>query len=196
MKKSILLLSALALTTCLLCAGCADGARSASPEKTSAVDAVLGEQTETRAPAPVQTPAAPAPTQTEEQSAGASPGSSDGIDIDLTAMSSTMVYAEVFSMMENPAAYVGKTVKARGPYYASFYEPTGKYYHFVVIADATACCSQGLEFIWNGTHIYPDDYPADGTEVEIVGVFGIYEEEGYTYCYLAVDDIVVTNVGG
>jgi hypothetical protein len=61
------------------------------------------------------------------------------------------------------------------------------------IADATTCCSQGLEFIWNGDHVYPDDYPADGTEIELVGVFGTYEELGYTYPYIAVDDIIIIN---
>lgn len=111
--------------------------------------------------------------------------------IDLTALSSTMVYAEVFSMLSNPDDYIGKTIKMNGPYYSSYYAETDMRYYFVIIEDATACCQQGLEFIWNGEHIYPDDYPKEGAKIEITGIFGQYEELGLTYCYLDVDDITV-----
>jgi len=114
------------------------------------------------------------------------------VDIDLTAMSSTMVYAEVYNMLLYPERYVGKTVKASGEYYASYWEETDTYYHYVVIADAAACCEQGLEFIWDeGAHSYPADYPVDYTPVEIIGTFGMYEEGGYDYSYLATDGITV-----
>jgi hypothetical protein len=111
--------------------------------------------------------------------------------IDLTKMSGIMVYAEVYNMMTKPNEYIGKTVKMSGPYYARAAAASDKYYHFVIIEDATACCQQGLEFIWNGNHVYPDDYPADQTKVEVVGVFGKYEELGKTYYYLAIDDIKI-----
>jgi len=58
-----------------------------------------------------------------------------------------------------------------------------------VIADATACCQQGLEFIWNGAHAYPDDYPEQESEIEITGVFQSYQEGSSTYYYLLVDDV-------
>ena len=111
------------------------------------------------------------------------------IDIDLTALSSTMVYAEVYNMVTTPADYMGKTIKMGGMYNSSFYAETGKDYHFVLINDATSCCATGLEFIWNGEHKYPNDYPAPQTEIEVVGVFGSYDELGITYYYLAVDNI-------
>jgi hypothetical protein len=113
------------------------------------------------------------------------------IDVDLTTLSSTMVYAEVYNMMTVPNEYMGKTIKMGGQYYANYYEETGLYYHCVIIADATACCQQGLEFKWNGDHTYPDDYPADNSEIEVVGVFGSYDELGQTYYYLAVDNITI-----
>lgn len=115
------------------------------------------------------------------------------LDVDLTVMSSTMVYAEVYNMMVNPDDYIGKIVKMRGSYYAPFYEETNTYYHYVIIEDATACCTQGIEFIWNGEHNYPGDYPAENTEIELVGIFGSYEELGTTYYCLAVDQIEVLN---
>jgi hypothetical protein len=120
---------------------------------------------------------------------------SGGIDVDLTALSSTMVYGEVFNMMQNPDDYVGKTIKANGPYYASFFPETGEYYHFVIVRDATACCQQGLEFKVDGNpelaYRYPEDFPTDETLVELVGVYNAYEELGETYYYLSVKDIAV-----
>lgn len=114
----------------------------------------------------------------------------DGI-VDLTQLSSTMVYAEVYNMMMTPEAYIGKTIKMNGLYYASNNPELEIYYHFVIIEDATACCAQGLEFILNGEHTYPDDYPEDETPVEVTGVWGSYEEDGNTYYYIAADDIAV-----
>lgn len=119
--------------------------------------------------------------------------STEGDDsfVDLTKLSSTMVYAEVYNIMAVPTDYLGKTIKAGGVYQANFYEPTGKYYHAVVIADAAACCAQGLEFEWSGAHTYPDDYPQSGAPIEVTGVFESYEELGNTYYRLTVEEIEV-----
>jgi len=119
------------------------------------------------------------------------PAASVTIDVDLTLLSSTMVYAEVYNIMTNPDNYMGKTIKMKGPYYASYYEKTELYYHYVVVEDATACCQQGLEFIWKGEHKYPADYPEDKTKIEVTGVFGSYDELGKTYYYILVDDILI-----
>lgn len=115
----------------------------------------------------------------------------DGVDVDLTALSSTMVYAEVFNMVLNPKEYIGKTVKARGAYSVGYDEAAGAFCHFVIISDATECCAQGLEFVWdNNQHVYPDEYPEENTEVEITGVFSANEDtDGNTYYYLATDQV-------
>ncbi len=110
------------------------------------------------------------------------------VDLDLTALSSTMVYGEVFNMMVEPDSYVGKTIRMRGLYYASYYDVTEQYYHFVIIQDATACCAQGLEFLWTGEHTYPDDYPENETKVEVTGVWERYEEDGEIYYRIQADD--------
>ena len=115
----------------------------------------------------------------------------EGVDVDLTLLSSTMVYAEVYNIMTNPEAYVGKTIKMSGPYYTANSDRSDLRYHYVIIEDATACCKQGLEFIWNGKHTYPDDYPKEQTKIEVVGVFGSYAEISGTSYYLAVDDISI-----
>ena len=50
--------------------------------------------------------------------------------------------------------------------------------------DAAACCSQGIEFVLTDEYSYPDDYPEEGREICVVGVFDTYQEGGYTYCTL------------
>ncbi len=110
--------------------------------------------------------------------------SRDGIDIDLTALSSTMVYSEVYNMMAIPEDYIGKTVKMDGIFSSFCDDSTGKYYYACIIMDATACCSQGIEFELEGEHKYPDDYPEVGEQVCVVGTFDTYKEGEYTYCTL------------
>ena len=171
MKKYLFIISILFLMSLLL-AGCAKNG------------AFGGEN---NSPAPPEQSANNSP-KNEEQKNEVSIG---GVDVDLTALSSTMVYAEVYNMMTSPDDYMGKTIKMSGPYYASFYDETGSYYHYVIVEDASACCQSGLEFIWKGEHNYPNDYPADQTKIEVVGVFESYEELGQTYYYLSVDDIGV-----
>ena len=64
-----------------------------------------------------------------------------GIDIDLTLLNSTMLYSEVYSMMVEPEAFLGKTVRLAGYCTSSYYEPTDMTYYAVIIPDATACPS-------------------------------------------------------
>lgn len=117
--------------------------------------------------------------------------STDGVDVDLTRLSGTMVYAEVNNMMTSAEKYMDKTIRISGPYYASYLDETDEYYHYVIIEDATACCKQGIEFIWNGEHEYPGDYPEENARIEVTGVFQSHEVLGKTYYYLAVDEITV-----
>ena len=118
-------------------------------------------------------------------------GEIKNVDVDLTKLSSTMVFAEVYSIMTNPYDYIGKSIKMSGVYTSEYWNDTGVNYHYVVIQDATGCCPQGIEFVWNGEHSYPDDYPEKQTEIEVMGIFGSYDELGRTYYYLTVDDISV-----
>lgn len=114
---------------------------------------------------------------------------SEGVDVDLTLMGSDLVYATVYQMMSKPEEYEGKTIKIEGKYYASYYPITDKYYNYCLIADALACCSQGLEFELGGGAVYPDDYPADQSEVIVTGVFETYTEEaGQTFYYCRLKD--------
>ena len=106
----------------------------------------------------------------------------DGVDIDLTAMSGTMVYSEVLNMQKTPEAYEGKVVKMSGPFNVTDYN--GKKYFACIIADATACCSTGIEFDLKGDYSYPKDYPTPQTEITVVGVFNTYMEGKSRYLQL------------
>ena len=112
-----------------------------------------------------------------------------GIDYDLTQMNSDMVYATIYQLMMEPDSYVGSTIRIRGNYYAMWYEPTQKYYHYVLVQDAMACCAQGIEFVWeDGSHAYPEEYPADDAIVEVTGIFETYREPGDSYLYCRLKD--------
>ena len=109
------------------------------------------------------------------------------VDYDLTQMNSDMVYAMVYQMMVTPEQYVGKTFRMDGIFYSSYYDTTNQYYFYCVIQDALACCAQGIEFVWDdGSHIYPDEYPAEAEEIIVEGTFETYTEEGdeNLYCHL------------
>lgn len=106
------------------------------------------------------------------------------IDVDLTILSSTMVYSEVYNMMTSPKDYIGKTVKMKGLYAYAHDETTGNDYFACIVQDATACCAQGIEFVLTEEYRYPDDYPKGDEEICVVGVFDTYQEGDYTYCTL------------
>lgn len=114
------------------------------------------------------------------------------VDIDLTGMDGTMIYSTVYDMTTNPDTYLGKTISLKGNFTSSYDEASKTNYFFVVVGDTTACCSQGVEFIWDeNKHTYPDDYPPENSEVEISGVFGQYDENGNTYYYISADNRTV-----
>ncbi len=108
----------------------------------------------------------------------------DNVDVDLTKLSSTMVYSEVYNMMYTPENYVGKTVKMSGMFVAYTNQDQSQFYPAVIIADATACCSQGLEFVLEGNPSYPEGYPETETDITVIGTFETYLEDGNTYCRL------------
>ena len=133
----------------------------------------------------------PTPNQQEtpEKSGQAQPYAGK-VDVDLTVLSSTMVYSEVYNMLYNdPAHYLGKTVKARGEF--SIYQlvtdgvlQPDPVSYACIISDAAACCAEGMEFVLEGDLTYPDDYPELGTEITVIGEFQSYEENGMTWYHL------------
>lgn len=128
-------------------------------------------------------------TQTSESVQGSVNAPEAAVDVDLSVMDSDMIYATVYQMMSDPEQYVGKTFRIEGKFYVTYDEMTKSQYYYCVIKDATECCAQGLEFVWgDGSHIYPDEYPTDGTEVVVDGTFELYMENDSRYCRLANAD--------
>ena len=131
--------------------------------------------------------------ETEEESSDASDDAvarADGIDIDLTTHSSTMRYAEIYNMMLNPQDYQGKIIKMRGEVSSYYSEEEQRNRYGCLIKDASACCSQGIEFYLSDAYLYPEDYPENGDYCSIVGTFDVREKGNFLYISLRDAEIV------
>lgn len=103
------------------------------------------------------------------------------VDLDLTKLSSTLVYSEVYNMLITPDDYKGKIIKMKGQFNQYTDEETGKIYNTVIIPDATACCQQGLEFELSDKTNPNFEH---GTGITVVGTFDTYSDGEFLYCYL------------
>ena len=116
----------------------------------------------------------------DDDGADADTAASAAVDLDLTLLSSTLVYSEVYNIMTEPEAYVGKTIRMEGQCLSAYYEPTGLTYYSVIIQDATACCAQGIEYVLSDGQ----SYPSDGENATVTGRFESYDEEGTVWYHL------------
>ena len=118
--------------------------------------------------------------------------SSNKIDIDLNHLNANVVYSQVFLMMTEPDKFIGKRIRMSGQfnvYAAQEGNPSGvTEYYAIIIADAQACCQQGIEFVWPG-HTYPDGFPEVKSNASVTGIFEVYEENGKKYCRLIADTV-------
>lgn len=112
----------------------------------------------------------------------AAPENGGDAEVDLTVLSSIMVYSEIWNMMKAPENYIGKTIKMQGQFVCAGEQEEGKRYFGCLVADAAQCCSQGLEFVLAGEHVYPDDYPALNSRITVTGTFETYQVKGIEYC--------------
>ena len=114
------------------------------------------------------------------------------IDIDLNNLNANVVYSQVFLMMTEPDKFIGKRIRMSGQfnvYAAQEGNPSGvTEYYAIIIADAQACCQQGIEFVWPG-HTYPDGFPEVKSNASVTGIFEVYEENGKKYCRLIADTV-------
>ena len=111
------------------------------------------------------------------------------VDLDLTKMSATMIYSTIFDMLVMAEDYIDKNIKLSG-WFETYTDPqTGEMYYAVVVPDATACCQQGLEFVWKGNHTYPDDFPKPGQDITVTGIYKMIETDGVTYTYLEANSV-------
>ena len=180
----------LLLAVCMMASLCACGKGSekgagndtpSSNEEASAPAEIIPTPDEQETQDEQQTPEEPEQTQT----------SADGVDVDLTVLSSTMVYSEVYNMLYfYPEDYYGKNVKMTGQFNVyQWVDESGivadmPVAYACIISDATACCAERVEFVLEGDYTYPDDYPELGTEITVIGEFQSYEENGVTWYHL------------
>lgn len=162
----------------LLCAAAALTACGAKSEAASSVVTVLPESASSSA---VTAPASEHPVQLPESSTAGASDIHAGMDadLDLTQLSSTVVYAEVYNMLVTPESYTDKIVRMTGEYQEYTDEQTGELYHSCVIYDALACCQQGVEFV-----LTDGDYPEEGTTITVVGRYETYTTPYYDYFHL------------
>ena len=193
----------------VLCGGCAAGSDSTDQhlQSSNKVEQVLQEQTslsKAEAESDAEQEAAQEETGTASQEATPDAAMQDGaidleplpesdVDVDLTKMNATMIYARVLNLMMNPETYVGMTVRMSGKLSRYVDPETEAQYFACIIPDATACCTQGIEFVRKGDYRFPDDYPELDTEVVVEGVLEIYEENGLKYIHLTDADMRTTD---
>ena len=149
----------------------------------SGCGAVRGQEPET-APAETQTAAettTEAATETTTETTTAVLKDLPPVDVDLTQLPQNLMYSQAYDMLYNPEQYLGKTVRISGPY-SSYADPeTNETHCACLIRDATACCTQGMEF-----------EPADETQplpeadqiITVSGVFDTYMSGPFLYCIL------------
>lgn len=107
------------------------------------------------------------------------------IDYDLTNMSSTMIYAEVFNMLIEPEKYENKRIKMKG-FFTIYNEGSNDEVFSVIVPDAAACCQQGIEFFYD----FKDKKPMNNSEITVTGIFKIHIlNNGISYNYIKAEKI-------
>jgi hypothetical protein len=92
-------------------------------------------------------------------------------------------------MLIMPEDYVEKVIKVKG-WFETYTNPeSGELFYAVVVPDATACCQQGLEFIWPGDHHYPADFPELGSDITVTGRYKLVDKDGFAYNYLEASEV-------
>ena len=119
----------------------------------------------------------------------AAPSDPSKVDLDLTKMSATMIYSTIFDMLVMAEDYIEKNIKVTGWFETYMDTQNNELYYAVIVPDATACCQQGLEFVWPGEHTFPDDFPEAGADITVTGVYKMIETDGVTYTYLEANSV-------
>ncbi len=114
------------------------------------------------------------------------------VDIDLSKMNITMAYSSIANILMKPDNYLGKTIKIRGLFDSAQDPETGIDYFAVALMDATACCAMGLDFSPKKeyNYKYPEDFPAIGSNITVVGKFEMYREGEDIYYQIGEADII------
>ena len=115
------------------------------------------------------------------------------VDYDLSDYNFTMISSFFFQMLIEPETYENKTFKINGKFqtFDNEEDPSALPYFSVVMNDATMCCQEGIDFVWQGDHKWPADYPEQDQEITIIGKYIVTETDGITYNYILASDILL-----
>lgn len=128
-----------------------------------------------------------------EAEAASSTATISKIDYDLSEMNFTMISSFFFQMLIESEQYENKTFKIKGKFqsFDNEEDPTALPYFSVIMNDVTMCCQEGIDFVWQGEHNWPADYPQQDQEITIIGKYIVTETEGITYSYILASDILL-----
>jgi len=115
------------------------------------------------------------------------------IDYDLSSMNFTMISSMFFQMVIEAEKYENKNFKIKGIFqtFPNPDNPQGLPYFSVIINDVTMCCQEGIDFVWQGNHKWPEDYPKEDQEITIIGKYIVTETDDFTYNYILASDILL-----
>lgn len=120
----------------------------------------------------------------EEQEAAAAKLADYDVDIDMEGLNNNMVTAQMTAILQDPSSYLGKRIRVTGVYDKTYYEPTDKYYNYVLGYDETGCCAAwGIEFYGDEVPEQIDSYAS----ISMVGTISTYDEEGISYTFIDVE---------
>ena len=115
------------------------------------------------------------------------------VDLDLSQLSATIVYAQLYNIQYDPGQYLGKIIRISGQY-SVYRDPiTQVVYYACVVPDATACCMQGMEFVPAGEAPDPDAPYDPEMIITVTGRLELYVEEGCSYLHLVDAEMVVSD---
>ena len=186
MKKKVWMLIAGCLFVAFLVTGCGDSGSSGAGGNPNNVKDVLQERIDEAEGKTETTRAQSDIAFYNENEEPETPDiySTEGVDIDLTQMSGTMLYSQVNYMMYKPEEFVGQSVMVPGTFSAVYSEEEGRYYFGCLVRDRAACCVLGVEFELPEELSYPEDYPEEEEEITVLGIFDTYKDGEYTYAVL------------
>lgn len=108
-------------------------------------------------------------------------------NIDLTQLSSAIVYAQVYNMLMEAEKFNGVHVKMNGIFYENSDSDKGSIFQCVLVKDNTGCCSVGFDILKGSESI---KFPANLTEIQVEGTFIVKEDsEGITRSYLVAEKL-------
>ncbi len=113
------------------------------------------------------------------------------LDIDLTKMSATMIYSQIFNMIIEPEVFEGNIIKVAGKFTEISDSETSQISYAVLIPDATACCQQGLELRWEGRSELSGECPELDSEIVVTGKYTVmYDENDIMHTYIDVMELL------